>query len=281
MISDDLIRIPWCSIPPQQHYDTIGRLKQDMHRYLHARSSEFETGPFAPPTDKFEIIQASGNSYILLPTASDYAFLFRGQNAFYKDCAPTLYRRRKTPGEIFEQRLKCAEFQLMAEELPAVQYFRQQKFSIDYLGLAQHYGLQTDILDLTVDPDIALFFAMCDYDPRNDRYTAKSQEREYIGYLYAINVFSYTDYSPKKLENLFTSKLKAIGLQPFDRPGNQKAFSLHLDEGEKLKANLYSSITRSRIRRNTVGNTLICGDRTCYRNERNQSVIQKSTRTRL
>ena len=75
---------------------------------------------------------------------------------------------------------------------------------------------------------------------RNDRYTAKSQEREYIGYLYAINVFSYTDYSPKKLENLFTSKLKAIGLQPFDRPGNQKAFSLHLDEGEKLKANLYS-----------------------------------------
>lgn len=81
---------------------------------------------------------------------------------------------------------------------------------------------------------------MCDYDPRNDRYTAKSQEREYIGYLYAINVFSYTDYSPKKLENLFTSKLKAIGLQPFDRPGNQKAFSLHLDEGEKLKANLYS-----------------------------------------
>lgn len=235
-----MIRIPWCSIPPQQHYDTIGRLKQDMHRYLHARSSEFETGPFAPPTDKFEIIQASGNSYILLPTASDYAFLFRGQNAFYKDCAPTLYRRRKTPGEIFEQRLKCAEFQLMAEELPAVQYFRQQKFSIDYLGLAQHYGLQTDILDLTVDPDIALFFAMCDYDPRNDRYTAKSQEREYIGYLYAINVFSYTDYSPKKLENLFTSKLKAIGLQPFDRPGNQKAFSLHLDEGEKLKANLYS-----------------------------------------
>ena len=131
----------------------------------------------------------------------------------------------------------------------AVQYFRQQKFSIDYLGLAQHYGLQTDILDLTVDPDIALFFAMCDYDPRNDRYTAKSQEREYIGYLYAINVFSYTDYSPKKLENLFTSKLKAIGLQPFDRPGNQKAFSLHLDEGEKLKGQpRIHSITRSRIR---------------------------------
>ena len=101
-----------------------------------------------------------------------------------------MYRRRKTPGEIFEQRLKCAEFQLMAEELPAVQYFRQQKFSIDYLGLAQHYGLQTDILDLTVDPDIALFFAMCDYDPRNDRYTAKSQEREYIGYLNTIKQIS-------------------------------------------------------------------------------------------
>lgn len=43
----------------------------------------------------------------------------------------------------------------------------------------------TDVLDLTSDLHTALFFAMCDYDSANDCHTAKKDDKEHIGYLYA------------------------------------------------------------------------------------------------
>ena len=80
--------------------------------------------------------------------------------------------------------MRVVEFELMLKQYPAVRFFEQEKLAVDYVGLAQHYGLLTDVLDLTSDVRTALFFAMCDYDLENDCYYPKSDDKEYVSYLY-------------------------------------------------------------------------------------------------
>ena len=65
------------------------------------------------------------------------------------------------PG-LFVERVRIAEFRLFLEQFEVTQRFEQNHFLVDYVGLAQHYGLKTDVLDVTNNIDVAMFFAMCD-----------------------------------------------------------------------------------------------------------------------
>lgn len=134
----------------------------------------------------------------------------------------------------------------MLEQHPAVQFFNSEKFEVDYVGLAQHYGLDTDVLDLTSDVRTALFFAMCDYDRGQDCYHPKSDDKEYIGYLYAYpTIAEMMKNANDPVSGFLLRDLKVIGLQPFPRPGSQRGFSLHIEKGKEFKGYLYSfSYTR-------------------------------------
>jgi hypothetical protein len=192
-----------------------------------------------PPKDKFEKIECPDGEYMLLPSAIDYAFLFRGQGQYYPQCSPSLYRVKHDEVEQFVEKLRWVEFELMLRRYPEVRFFEKNHFKIDYIGLAQHYGLCTPVLDLTSSFDVATFFAMCDYDSETDRYNPKTEEKEYIGYIYAYMCLAHympdTDHASNNKQSL-----SVIGLQPFQRPGAQRGFSLHLDEGQHFKAYLYS-----------------------------------------
>lgn len=137
--------------------------------------------------------------------------------------------------------MRVVEFELMLQHFPAVRYFLREHLMVDYVGLAQHYGLLTDVLDLTSDVHTALFFAMCDYDPASDGYTAKIEDKEYIGYLYAYPaVASAMQNGSSAFGRFLKEDLRVIGLQPFIRPGVQRGFSFHCTKDNPFKGYLYS-----------------------------------------
>jgi hypothetical protein len=163
---------------------------------------------------------------------------YRGQSSYYADCKPALYRAGMNGDDIFVERLKACEFQLLIETYPMYQIFlqgiavknpdgRQEpiQFAIDTLALAQHYGIKTELVDLTCDKWVAAFFAATDYDKETDTYHPITDKHRY-GIMY-----HYGDSAAIGFEKTY---LRAVGLQPFPRPGEQAGFVLELAKDENL-----------------------------------------------
>ena len=244
MSTDNSISTPWCYMPPEMHFDSPQDLKDAFTNFMLSRcQEELSDSQMAslllPPKDKFEMVKGKNGKLFLIPTSFDNSFLFRGQTHFYDKCLPTLYRRDKTNEEIFIERLRCCEFEGYLQQLPDVREFEHRNINIDYLGLAQHYGLQTDMIDLTSSIDVALFFAMCNLSSDWKEYLPQQEDKEYIGYIYAFPTFEF-DSMHQDMYPLYGGRLNAIGMQPFYRPGSQRGFELHLDKGELFTGLLYS-----------------------------------------
>lgn len=239
-ILDDQQIFPMCLMPPEQHYPSVEALVCDMTDYQNTRKYDnIDSIPrMTIPEGSFDKVR-SGSSYVLIPGGVDYSFLFRGQGAYYPNSRPTLWRVNKSDMDVFICYLKVAEFELMLRQFPLVSYFESQSYHVDYEGLAQHYGLETAILDFTLDLNVALFFAMCDIV--DDEYHPKTDDgKTYIGYLYVIFSHGYCQSMGINCPILFKEKLVPIGQQPFKRPGTQKGFSLKMQKDEPLYGYLYS-----------------------------------------
>lgn len=235
------IEIPYDFMPPERHFNSPDELLSAIKRYQQSRELADGDVRFSLPEGMFEKLDDGSGNYFLIPATTDLAFLFRGQGAFYKECLPTLLRREWKPLDLFIAQMRVVEFELMLKQYPAVQYFIREHLIVDYVGLAQHYGLLTDVLDLTSDLHTALFFAMCDYDSADDCYRAKKEDTEYIGYLYAYPaIASAMQNNSSAFGQFLKNDLRVIGLQPFVRPGAQRGFSLHLSKDNPFKGYLYS-----------------------------------------
>lgn len=237
------IEIGWDFIPPEKHFHSPKELKEAISLYLSFGLEPWELAPnIKPPEDKFEIVEHSVNGddkLYLWPTALTHTYLFRGQEQFFDRCVPSLYRKNQiTAAERFINQIRLEEFKLMLQQYPQVRYFEDLGIVVDYKGLAQHYGIETDVLDLTSSLDVALFFAMCSYDDNTHEYKPKSDStQQYIGYLYAYPYFFHMAFVQKTQRDV---KLMPIGLQPFKRPGLQRGFSLHFSPDEQFTAPIYS-----------------------------------------
>ncbi len=235
--------IGWDFIPPEKHFQSPKELKHAISLYLSFGLEPWELSPgIKPPEDKFEIVRHStreGEKLYLWPTALTHTYLFRGQEQFYERCVPSLFRQGElTPMEIFINQVRLEEFKLMLQQYPQVRYFEDLGVVVDYKGLAQHYGIETDVLDLTSSIDVALFFAMCSYDNESHEYIPKTDSlQQYIGYLYAYPYFFHMALGNNPQRDV---KLMPIGLQPFKRPGLQRGFALHFSPGEQFVAPIYS-----------------------------------------
>lgn len=194
--------------------------------------------------DKYEIFAESPQGpCVLKPTATTFNSYFRGQTKYYEKCVPTIYRstdsEERDQVDIFIDRLRSSEFELLLRTHPFVNLIFDQgiifsnfgedvwvHLKVDYLGLAQHYELNTDVLDFTNDKWIAAFFATC--EKQNGRYFPIDESTiEYNEDKYGV-IYRYTDDVGKQ------SKFSVIGLQPFKRPGEQKGFLLQLSKNENL-----------------------------------------------
>ena len=159
---------------------------------------------FIPPEDSFELVQSiNTDKRYVMPAQSVYGLqLFRGQAKDFPTCFPSIYRNRENPDgtqrqptkiEIFVDWMKVVEFELMLKSHFLVsKWFEPQNINVDYVGLAQHYGLRTDVLDFTADIEVALFFAICRYVHETDTYRLPdAQEISEEGIIYVLSPTRY------------------------------------------------------------------------------------------
>ena len=187
---------------------------------------------------KFEIKKMADGKISLIPCGLLYNNYYRGERGYHTECKPSLYRKNMTPAKQFIERVKYEELCLLIEKYPLVQYYRggigrklpdgtirRHELSVDKMALAQHYGICTELIDFTVDKFVAAFFACTKYNYENDTYSINDEEGG-DGCFY--------HYKDKNAISGKPQKLRAVGLQPFSRPGEQAGYVLSMNADENL-----------------------------------------------
>lgn len=184
--------------------------------------------------ESFNIMELPDGTIGAFPRNFNFRF-YRGENDNFDvkyPCVPKIYRIRNsgaidlvgnTQSEtILIDKLRIAEFALVAKQFPQVRYAIDDYCNVDFKALAQHYDLKTDLLDMSSDIAVAAFFATHTYDEKIG-YRIRDNG---IGCLRVyIHMITSDDFNIEK-------KFRLIGLQPFQRPGIQCAFALKLNKGE-------------------------------------------------
>lgn len=182
-----------------------------------------ETGLSHVSNNKNEfVLTKTKAAWTLKPNISTNHFLYRGEKKLYESCLPTLYR--KDEFNYLLENLKRAEFELLIHSHPIFRLFYdgiQLSDSVTFrlinpYGLAQHYGFNTTLLDLTSDIDVASFFATCEYNETSKKYTPLL-DSDSFGVLYVYHMMIPFSF-------LTNEGLTTVGLQAFIRPGLQKGF---------------------------------------------------------
>ena len=190
---------------------------------------EFYRDLFFHKTEKFVPLTMPDQTIRLVPD-NQQLILYRGQTQYHPQCIPILYRNNPSEMEIFLARLQTVEFEMVLRHHPAVKELIENGLYVHFLGLAQHYGIKTELLDLTSDYLTAAFFAVCKYNKSDDSYQPVSTSNTKYCVMYK------SPFIVLNTVNMSESKLDIIGLQPFLRPGLQKAYSYKLSKGEHFPA---------------------------------------------
>ena len=123
-------------------------------------------------------IKFHSRQYKLLPGSQSTFTLYRGQNRYFPNCVPSLYRK---PKEYTEKewkvisRVRTAEFMWILIKHPVVREL-QSRIVVDLVPLAQHYGFPTEYMDITNNKWVAAFFAVTQFD--DDTYTPVDEQFE-------------------------------------------------------------------------------------------------------
>lgn len=177
---------------------------------------------------------------------------YRGENQIYDLSQPTLFRLLSRFNEN-ERKLYCfiasmriVEFQLFLNKLKIVQFWLHNYGTVLYESLAQHYGLETEWLDITSDLEVALFFATCKYDKESKQWypltkadIERSKKTQY-GVIFHIPGWQ-ADLMLMNLglaENYMDNIILPIGYQPFMRCHCQHGYGIHMKQPNPLQENL-------------------------------------------
>lgn len=205
----------------------------------HAINSRFPIendglGTLLPSNNSFECVRMDDNSVVLVPPLITSPFLFRGEGEAFTASKPSLFRHDYSDSEVLLERLKLCEFELLLRNHPVVKLFKQINgwdMRISVLGLAQHYGIKTELMDFSSDPNVAMFFATCRYSAETDSYIPASKGT-HEGILWLAQCLFMSDPYGK---NFFDDNISIIGGQPFARPVAQRGFALRLSKNKSLQ----------------------------------------------
>lgn len=186
--------------------------------------------PIFPYNSKchFQVVEFPDNKLFSVPEPL-YGPLFRGQSSYYEICRPTIFRKLQNDFFSIINILKFEEWKLILQDHPYIKQFIENNIDVNYKGLAQHYGLDTNLLDLTNNIYVASFFATTDYNYETNSYKPVL-ERIRIGVLYLkpFGVFGPDQLASTKL------KLLPVGHENLKRPGEQRAFSYEMSSEENF-----------------------------------------------
>lgn len=179
-----------------------------------------------PVTDDIEGLHALLDEHRRIRLMSGVEFsmqMYRGQTRKYSSCTPTLARLKKTEDQLLALCRRIA-FEDAIGEHPMVRMAEQARLLdsplyVDREGLAQHYGLATDMLDVTSNFDVASFFATCIWDESQRTYLPVPSN-EKAGVMYRITPALMIGMEP--LSNAF-GPVHIVGWQPLPRPEQQRA----------------------------------------------------------
>lgn len=164
----------------------------------------------------------------LFPTSLSTFTFMRGQNNYYPQCNPILYRKQLSSDEVLIKRIQTAEFFCLLTTHPVFKEL-QQNYEVEYLAIAQHYGFDTEYLDITNNKWVAAFFASCKYDQETSTYTPIDETYgNGIGVLYVSN---------ENIPMPFFDKMHVVGFQFFQRPTKQYSMVYHMDSNENFDQN--------------------------------------------
>lgn len=161
-------------------------------------------------------------------------YLYRGQICRHRPCLPGVFRGMPLvdhphllpPADwvrCLVDRVKLEEFVGALDGHPASAYAREIGLRTYPYGLAQHYELTTDRMDLTEDHRVAAFFATNTHS--NGTWTPV---REGVGVLYRLH--------RRSLSAHFEGWLEWLGKQALPRPSEQRAYTLTLGLGLDFEA---------------------------------------------
>lgn len=167
-------------------------------------------------------------------------FYYRGQITDYGSCTASLFRKIVVDDDetrslkIFINKLKLEEFNNLMHQFKQVREWQFGDIFTD--AIAQHYEFDTNLIDITNDLEVALFFACCRHI-ENNKYVPLSEEdiekmKDPTGVLFVRN--QIID-SMEVLEDPYTLSVYPIGYQPFTRCHRQKGFFVKTDFGEDLQ----------------------------------------------
>ena len=167
---------------------------------------------------------------------------FRGENAFYGSSKPGLFRGKshRSGNEVLIDTLRYNECKIFLDKFDAVRFWNRS--TVNYMALFQHYGLKTQMLDLTSDLMTALFFACCKYIdgrwyPLSKEDVAQADSRKEVfkiggdsryGILYrARTELMDMEYAVNGISAV--NRIIPIGYQPFMRCSNQYGYMMLVD----------------------------------------------------
>lgn len=188
-----------------------------------------------PVTDDIEGLHAITDEQGRLCLLSGIEFsmqMYRGQTQEYPRCVPTLARLEKTAHQFLALCRRIA-FEDAIGEHPMVRLAERVRLFdsplyVDREGLAQHYGLATDMLDVTSNFDVASFFATCVWSPEHRRYQPIDSNQK-TGVMYRITPGLMS--SMERPDHPF-GPLHIVGWQPLPRPEQQRAFVVKIKSGQ-------------------------------------------------
>jgi len=179
---------------------------------------------------------------------------YRGENQIYPKSQSSLYRPLEKLSSEKDKQLyrlvadmRIAEFGIFLYSLKIVQSWSQNYGTVLFEPLAQHYGLETEWLDITNDFNVALFFATCYWDNSKKKWfplTKEQTERSYetmYGVIFHIPQWQASNLNMMEVstinnvEKCLNNAILPIGFQPFMRCHSQYAYGICMDRAFPLQ----------------------------------------------
>jgi len=171
-------------------------------------------------------------------------YYYRGENAFYKTSKPSLFREKNNiPPEvkIILTALRYDECGFFLDQFDAVKNWNYG--AVNYHALMQHYGLHTQMIDITSDLKTALFFACCRFGKDRKWHPLQKEEIEFansrqkianlVDSRYGILYRTPTEITDIKWtiadENAGFQIITPVGYQPFMRCSAQYSYTMLTD----------------------------------------------------